>query len=242
MLVTKEIVNQYVDDHRFAWAEVTQRDERYRLTAIASEVTGDAKQLWEYLEKKGTGKYTRKTIWTRVMCFWDWFLEKQNQGGKNAYRDFKRKYAQLFRNAYVRTSPDLSFQDARGRIERISDPASKRKALELLGSGCRFSESFTYWDGYVVGKGDKPRAVYMPKVEGPEFVLGYHAFRLHLKEVGLKPHDLRKVWACTIADNGVDPWTLCDMAGWSNITTSMAYINNRKKRVATASKIISKLL
>lgn len=225
MLDKSLLLASYLADFEFAWSKTTLRNEHYRLRAVLSELDGDPKRLWSHLEKTGVGKYTRKTVWTRVVHFWDWMLEKGHVEGSNGYREFKRQYARLFKNVYKRTAPTIDFDSAMSAIGRLPDAATKRKAIELLTSGCRFQESFTYCDGIVTGKGGKQRAVYMPKVDGPAYDRGYHTFRNSLKKVGLKPHDLRKIWARKMAQN-LNLWALCEAAGWESLETTRSYINN----------------
>lgn len=224
------MVSKYLQEHSLAWSASTLKSEASRLKAIEKALDGNPTHLWSLLTHKKP--YTRTTTWTRVVHYWDWLIEKgQVKDGKNPYREFRRKNARLFRNVYVRRVPDISYQDAVTRINKLDDPQVKAKALQLLSTGCRWAESFTYKDGEVIGKGGKRRRVYGNDVRRPRFTRSYGYFWKQLAKVELKPHDLRKIFFNEVVNNGASVFELCTLAGWSKLDTAQSYIKANEKRL-----------
>lgn len=227
-----KLIQMYLDDKRLAWAPTTLKSERYRLQGIVGFVTGDALVLWNALSQHGA--YSRLTIWIRVTDMWQWALDEGHLSGGNPYRAFKKKNARLFKHVYEKKIPEITFDEAKARIAGIADAAIRRRATELLVSGLRWAESGRVEAGSVVGKGSKRRDVFVPEIEGPEFTGCYETFRLALKEVGLAPHDLRKIFLNRVVELGATEFDLRQIAGWSSIATASSYIkanSDRTKRL-----------
>lgn len=220
-----EWISQYIEDMKLAWSPTTLRSERYRLLAVVKELDGSPTRLWKATE--GLAPYARVTTWTRVTAFWDWLLEKKLATGVNEYRTFRKRNARQFKNAYKKNVPEISFEEAKERISKIRDVSIKTKALELLTSGMRWNESFTLRNGTVVGKGGKRRDVYLEPALRSEYAQSYSKFWRALAEIGLKPHDLRKLCINAVIDAGANPFELCDLAGWSDLKTAMSYTKSR---------------
>ena len=67
----------------------------------------------------------------------------------------------------------------------------------------------------------------------------YEILRTRRMEAGLEhcsPHDLRRTYASTLLENGVDIMTLKDMMGHASITTTQRYIHIKNEKMYDASK------
>src|SRR5690606_10537223 len=150
---------------RLAWEETTKKSERSRLVSVLSALQDqNPETLWKHLELKGIKPYSRVTTWTRVVSFVDWAIsQKIITAETNPYKDWRKKNARLFRHVYEKKSPSISLEEAKARIAKIQNPSIKHKALELLYSGLRYSESLTldYSNSSVIGKGRKGREVFI---------------------------------------------------------------------------------
>jgi integrase len=217
-----ELMELYLADKLLAWAPSTLKSERYRLQAVALHLNGNADALWQSI--KDNGAYSRLTTWVRVTDFYQWCLDEGKLTGGNPYRAFRKKNARLFKNCYEKHVPTLSFDDAKVRIESLADASIRRRALEILFSGMRWAESGKHENGSVVGKGSKRRDVFVPEIQGPEFTGCYETFRLALATVGMKPHDLRKLFLNRLVEMGANEFQLTQVAGWSSIATASSYI------------------
>lgn len=244
-MVPEKILNSYLNDKKLAWAKTTLRGTKMTLRPLLPILDGDPHKLWDYLLEKQK-PYSRVTTWLRVCCFWDFYLASlgggiENVKNQNPYRKFRTKNSRLFKNKYVKKIPRMGIAFARKLIERelASHPAMCKKALELLLSGMRWSESFTLKEGRVIGKGELVREVIVPNVEGPKYHGGYlHFYRTLKAATGFKPHDLRKIHLNECVKKGANAFDLKEIAGWKNITTAMSYIETDPKRRMEISKLV----
>jgi integrase len=230
------MVDMYINENSLAWSQTTMKSERARLAAIAHSLDGSPATLWRVLGVKTP--YTRLTTWTRVMHFWDWALENKFVNGVNEYAAFKAKNRKQFKNVYQRQPAKLTYQEAKERIEGISDPAIKAHALRILGSGLRWAESQIVSDGKVIGKGAKSRDVYVPAISGPIYYGSYQNFRRQLAKAGLKPHDLRKIFATELVRNGAGEFELLDIMGWQSIGTATSYVKADKAKARSLVEMV----
>lgn len=220
------MIEQYLDSKKLAWSETTKRSERARLNAVSAYLTGNPNDLWEAIKDKGP--YTRLTVWTRVTQYWQWMLDEGLKNGKNEYKVWREKNAKVFKNTYVRTKPEITFDEAKRRIQALSDRDVREKAIQLLEGGLRFNESNSISDGTVLGKGGKTRRVY---VSSGTSNVSYGRVYAALKRIGIRPHDLRKLFLSRVVESGANEFELCEIAGWSNLNTASSYIKVNSKRI-----------
>lgn len=225
----RKLIDLYILDHELAWTPATTRSERYRLNAVASVIDGNPDKLWAAIQ--GQKPYTRVTTWTRVAKFWDWAIAGGHANGTtdNLYRTFRRKNARLFKNAYVKRLPSITLEEAKARIARLSDETIKKKATDILRNGLRFNDWVDSSNGEIRGKGGKIRELLGPIAPGQEYSKSYNTFWRRLNEVGLKPHDLRKIFASKLAKNGLNAFDLCRVLGWEKIQTATLYVASSTK-------------
>jgi hypothetical protein len=226
-------INEYVESMGNAWAETTKRSELHRLNAVKDVLDGDPERLWNKLEYMKP--YSRLTTWTRVTQYWDWLMgERKTNETQNPYKLWRKKNARVFKNAYTRQKPEISFKEAEDRIKTIEDEDIRTLALQILHSGMRTAEVGSYKDGErdVVGKGGRRRRIYLHSSEGRvNDSVRYWQLRRALAKVGLKPHDLRKIFLSRLVELGANEFELCEVAGWSSITTASSYIKVSKNRL-----------
>jgi hypothetical protein len=235
MKITNDLIMAYVTEKQFAPS--TQRSEAARLRQLARPLSdGRPETLYKALEK--LAPYTRVTSWTRATAFVDWLIGRGDVVAPNAYAAWREKNARLFRNAYVRRTPDVSFAEAEARIKTLP-AATQNRALQILYSGMRWTESETRQGGQVIGKGGKAREVFVPNVPGPEFQQSYSTFLRQLGTVGLKPHDLRKLALSRLVELGANEYELREIAGWSSLAPALSYIRTDKNKIRSLMKKVA---
>lgn len=225
----KAWVERYIKSKENAWSETTRQSEGSRLLKVVELLDGNPETLWEALEEQEYGNYSKATIWTRVSCFWDWCNKEGliSAESGNPYRSYRTSNARLFKNVYKRSPSRLSFDEIKSRIAQISHKKVRNKALELLTSGLRYTESLSKEDGNIVGKGGKVREFLGDQI--CDWDLSYSFFYMELKKVGLSPHDLRKAFATRMVESGMNPYDLCRVMGWSKLETAMSYVQTSKR-------------
>lgn len=226
----KNQVDAYIGDHETAWAPSTIKSERSRLRAIAHLLDGKPEDLYSYLNKLGQKPYTIKTTFIRICA-----MEKWSQKGTR-FCDWMKKHENRFKHSYQKEEVDISYDEALTRINSL-DIQSRGFATSLLITGLRISEAYSVADGRVVGKGGKSRKVY-GRIEG---VMPKSSFASKLREVGLKPHTLRKLCATRLAENGATPADLCKIFGWASIGTAYQYLQAKEEdKIAALMEACSK--
>jgi len=223
-----ELIEKYVTAHENAWAESTKRSESSRLKRLASGITGDPARLWKFLERN-LAPYSRVTAYTRVSDFWEWCIRKGHVQGPNRYAEWREENARLFKHVYQRKQPDLTYREARARVETLGCGEVREKCLQLLEGGLRYSESNTYDPASrtVVGKGGKRRRVYTNRQ--PKWGYSYSTLLRALRPLGLTPHDLRKLAATEFRKRGLNEENLCKVMGWESFETARSYLQTEKE-------------
>ncbi len=221
----KKYLQSYLESKRYAWSPSTFQSEEPRLKKLLEYVNDNPETLWNSIETLGA--YTRQTSWTRVCDFYDFLINKGLISiSNNPYRQWRRENARSFKNVYTRKQQQLSFRECSERIRKINNGCVVAACNAILRNGLRISELSSYTDGQVRGKGNKLRAI-----PGPEWFVevdihtSRHLIYRELKKVGLKPHDLRKVFATHLVKHGANIFQLCKIMGWSNVQTAQSYVN-----------------
>lgn len=228
MLNMKHLIDNYIDAHANAWTAATQRSERFRLYAVADALDGSPEKLWEAAQALAPS--SRATLVVRASAFWQWLIDEGHVSGSNKYAAWRRKNRRLFVNAYKRRRVGMTYDEAKARIEAIGDEAVRLRALRILGSGCRWSESCQEKE-IVEGKGGKVRRLYYPGgVAGDGFDRSYSTFIRRLKALtGLRPHDLRALAATRAGERGARAADLMEIFGWSDIKTAAFYLQPQRE-------------
>jgi site-specific recombinase XerD len=238
MNISKNIA-AYIADKSLSWAPSTLRNEEIRLQGLAGVLDGEPVALWNELQSRGMSKYSVVTTWTRVTDFWQFLVDsKLVEGSTNEYSEFRRKNKRQFKNAYEQKTCELTFDETLQLVQSIARPESRAKALQLLNGGLRYTESLSVVDGSVIGKGSKVREVYVDNCDG--FTVSYRTFLRDLRAVGLKPHDLRKVFLTALVRDGANEFELMEAAGWSSMAPARSYINVNKDSLRARVRRIQK--
>lgn len=218
-----KLISQYLKDHEKSWSQSSLKSEASRLSSLAPALDGNPETLWAHLEAKGLGKYTRVTYWTRASDFWAWLIRKGHKQGPNPYENWREEHGRLFKHTYQRRQPDVTYSEARARIETISDINVRQACQLLLDGGLRVSELRSVdSEGFVTGKGGKRRKLYSDiRLSSTP---SYSTVRRALHLLGLKPHDLRKIRATDLRRRGLQDEDLCKVFGWEDFNTAKAYL------------------
>lgn len=217
----QELIERYIESKRLAWAPTTLRSERHRLLGLASQITGEPDTLWTALS--AYKPYSRVTYWTRVVMFWQWLLDQGLKSGRNEYESFRKENLRLFKHTYQPHFPSLSFEEAVKAISGL-DQEPRRLALQILGSGERFHESIQAGNE-ISGKGSKRRHSFRPIHDGTgHHPVSYGSLRKALATIGLRPHDLRKLCASRLVQEGLKEQDLLKVMGWTSMETAKFYL------------------
>lgn len=229
-VVLKHLNDWLAEKRKNDWCETTYHSERRRLTPLVPYLTGKGEDLWNEFESRQTGMYSRLTALIRITQFWEWMYPSRNA---NPYRALHREKRRFLKNCYQEKLPEVTYEAASAKISKIKNKEDRDMAVLLLSCGLRFTESLSLKAGDVVGKGGKKRRVYPPD-ELTDFKYGQsyqHFYYTLTTQTGLKPHDLRKIFLSKIANNGMNHFELCRVAGWSNIKTATKYISVSNERI-----------
>lgn len=218
----RDHIRDYIKDKEFAWAPTTQKSEQYRLSSLSHSLDGDPARLWQELSK--LKPYSRITTWTRVCAFWEWMIANGRSSGPNLYKVWREKNARIFKNAYQPKYPTISFEEAVLKVKGLKDKAASNLALQILGEGTRWSECQTEGSDPIIGKSASARSRYRPDLAGPTFKGSYASFRRALGDVGIRPHDLRKLCATRLVSEGLKEADLLKVMGWTSMETAKFYL------------------
>lgn len=226
----KTLIKQYICDMTLSWAPSTLKSEEARLRRVGPFLHLDPRLVWEKLSH--LKPYSRVTTWTRITAFYEWCIEEGKLEGPNQFKRFRRKRAKLFKHCYERKPSQVSAAEIRERLKTLPRHV-EQKALQLLGSGLRWSESLTLKDGFVIGKGGKKRKVFGGNVSmgvqyGDLVSTNYGRLVRCLRKIGLKPHDLRKAFAQSLVEKGLNEFDLCHVMGWESLETAKSYVRAKK--------------
>lgn len=240
MKLNKEHLAAYLEHKKYSWADSTKISARARLGKLLPILDADPITLWKYMDDIQMKPYSRSTTWIQVIGFIDYLITTKavdGLAGKNNYTIFKHEKSRYFKHAYERVEVNVSFEEAKARLMSITNEAIRTKALSLLYTGMRYTESKTLDDkGYIIGKGGKRRKVYGPlqKLTG---VCSYDMLYRNLKKLQLTPHKLRKLAATKFAEAGMKEADLLKVFGWSSMETASKYL--QPKRDCELSELIN---
>jgi len=225
-------IDLYIESKKYSWSETTKRSERARLNSLSKHAHMSPEELYEHLVNKNMKVYSIKTAFLRLKSFLDFLIESGVKDGPNLFSQFIRKNVRLFKYAYERKSVEMSFSEGVKRCKTIRNSACRRKALEIIGSGLRLSEhrSVDRDNGRVKGKGGKTRKIRIPDVSGSRREYSDSTFRRELGRVGLRPHDLRKLYATKLLHEGMNIVDVARLLGHNSITTTEKYIQDLNEK------------
>jgi len=216
----QKLVNEYLEYWGKIWSSSTLRSETSRLSAAVpfiDQVLNKNEKIAIALEQLNLKPYAEKTLLIRCKHFVDY-----SGITPNPFCSYLKQSQTKYRHAYKKETVEITYEQARSRIEGISEPAVKQAALFLLETGLRANELGKVTEGSVIGKGGKKRVVYSDKT--PINTPSYRSLHYELKKIGLKPHTLRKLFATKLVENGFNGFELCRVMGWESINTATSYL------------------
>lgn len=232
------LVKEYIDSKRLAWARTSQKNELARLRKHGPDVMNDPKEVYEKL-KKTMKPYSIKTTFVRLGQFLQWQIDTDKiPPMKNHWKVFLKTHALLFKHAYQSERLKITYDEAKALVDSITEDQYRYAAQQLLEGGLRYCELRTFDGEAVVGKGSKPRSVFLrPDLGMFRYRGSYTPLYKRLKELGLKPHTLRKLCATKFSSKpGVNDIDTCEVFGWESIETSKKY--RQPKRLAHLSALM----
>lgn len=230
VMFTDKNISAYLADHKDTWAESTIRSKQSLLKKMKKSVGNCSQQkAIDYIEANYK-PYSQKTNLIHLSAFTDWLIrEGKIKGAENGFAGRIRKASFKFKSAYEKRLPEITFKEAQEKINSITDSEVRRVANILLHTGLRISELWKvdHEQGTVMGKGSKRRSYIGDTFDAPKVSVTW--IRLKLAEVGLKPHDLRKVFATFLVENNYQIQEICSIMGWSSFDTAQFYLIVRAK-------------
>lgn len=225
-----DLIDRYLESKALAWSPTTLKSERSRLRMLPPSLISEPAKLYTHLlEKCGRKPYTIKTTFVRLSDFSDWLLAHGHTDRPNTVRSFLQTHSRLFKHAYKAERLEVTYEEAQVKLNSIGCREVREKAQQLLAGGLRFRESSTICKGQVIGKGGKPRDVFLPAELEHPIDCSYSQLYRALKKLGLKPHGLRKLAATRWAEAGARTDEILLLGGWESMETVTKYVQPRKK-------------
>lgn len=227
-----QLYDKYLDFHKTAWTESCYKSEAARLKKIVHIIKTDTgmsgNEFHRSLMDRGYGSYTIKTMLIRAASYYEF---GSNKGvfpkGMNPFKNEMQRSRTAMNRAYRPERLKVDFDTAREKISLIKDEAVRDFCMALLNSGLRIEEAYNvnHETSSVVGKGGIERTVFFDyKGEPPSD----YRVRTALKEIGLKPHSLRKLLATKLSRSGFSHADIKRIFGWSSITTADKYFQAKQ--------------
>lgn len=228
-------INLYLEAKEPVWSLSTYKSERARLTKYKDILELPALEVFRSLKDfHDCAPYTIKTLFIRFSNYMQWCIDGGYMAdNSNKFKAFLQNNKQVFRFSYKTEVLTITFNEAFAKIKEISAPSVRYHANYLLRTGLRLHESYKLRklnNGIieVKGKGGKYRRVFIDHL--PEYLVPMSTLQRALKEVGLKPHSLRKLFATRLLTEGeLQPHELCRVMGWSHIQTALSYLQSRSE-------------
>lgn len=231
-----QMLQMYIKDNkdRLAKTTITNRQARLRKQIANIEASGEDPSLFFDLVKGSMSAYSLKTVMLEISNWYKWAV-REGIKKDNPWSREVAKRAQYFKGAYKPKRLEMTYDEMVEKINKVSCDQVREASREILRTGVRISETRTADSDKVTGKASKVRKFYgdSRKFKG----VSVHQIRRGLKEVGLTPHDLRKMFATRLARSGkFDEVTMCEVMGWESFDTAKSYLQPEKQ-----SEIASKL-
>ncbi len=227
----KDLINEYIKSKKLAWARSSQKNELARLNKHGRNVMREPAEVYEELRKR-MKNYSIKTTFVRLGQFLEWMIEADKiTPMKNPWKKFLKTNALLFKHAYQSERLTVTYDEAKALVDSITEDQYRLAAQQLLEGGLRYCELRTFDGEAVIGKGSKPRSVFLrPDLKCFRFRGSYTPLYKRLKSLGLKPHTLRKLCATRFSSlPNVNDIDTCEVFGWESIETSKKYRQPKRR-------------
>lgn len=216
----------YITSKKLAWARTSQKNELYRLRMHGPRVMDAPEAVYKDLRDRGMKNHSIKTTFVRLGQFYQWLVDTDKiPATKNPWKLFLKENALIFKYCYQTERLTLTFNEAKEKIDELPEAEYRLAAQQLLEGGLRYCELRTFDGKSVIGKGSKPRTVFLREgLRDFRYTGSYSALYQRLKAIGLKPHTLRKLCATEVSRHPeAKDQDICKIFGWSSIETSIKY-------------------
>lgn len=217
------IIAAYLDSKKNSWSPATLKSEEARLHTISPLMTSP-EALYTALSA-AYAPYSVVTYWTRAVALYDFYLRSCDlEIRSNPFADYRKDNARLFKNKYQPRHVEVTFEQAKNFIETIKDPDTYEACARALFGGLRIHEVHAIQGSLVTGKGGKSRNYFGPAVSRMLPRTIGDKVRKALAPINLTPHDLRRLFATKIVQEGMKEADLLKVMGWNSILTAKSYL------------------
>lgn len=231
----KSKIAAFLDKKKSAWSEATLVSCRAFLNNYGLIVeSGNPEALLTILQLKG--RYTTQTYFIHAGNFYEFLFPTK----ENVFRKYRKDNRNAFKAAYQTKHLQVTYQEVKDLLTKQPDSEEKEACLYLLGTAQRARESGLYRrsseagtgagdESVIVGKGGKQRLNLGADFGWAGNVSYYRVYNwLRQLSPGLTPHGLRKLALTRAGDNGANAADLCEIAGWSSISTAIRYLQPKR--------------
>lgn len=231
----EKMIDAYIASKSGSWSKSTLNSEKYRLRGVQVSQLTDGAALYEYLSKeRGLKPYPLRTMFIRVGDFVEFLMSAGHlPRGENKVKEFFKTNAQLFKHAYSKKEVAMTFEEAAKKLNAMEDENLRSKALQLLYTGMRYTESLSLLNGSVEGKGGWHREVPMAATTPTKYDQSYSTLYRALKKIGLSAHMLRKLCATKLVELGATEADLMKIMGWRNSQMASLYVQAGRTKSLT---------
>jgi len=224
----------FIESKQRAWSMSTIKSVSSFLTKYGEGVLSLSPLAFlEKLEADNVTAYSIQTYFIHASNFFEFV----NPTAVNVYKEFRKENRNVFKNSYQTKNLPITYQEVIDLLAKQEDSDEKEACLYILKTAQRCSEAgFKRKEedadeelspGFIKGKGGKIRADLGDRVSRPR-VLYYSVYEYCKGRLGITPHSLRKLALTRAAERGATAADLCEIAGWSSITTAIRYLQPKR--------------
>jgi integrase len=232
-------IEAFLNKKKTAWSEATLASCSAFLNKYGSLVIlGSPEVLLQALNTKG--RYTVTTYFAHAASFYEFI----HPNAPNVFALYRKDNRNVFKNAYQSRKIEKTYDEVRDILESQSPSDEKEACLYLLRTAQRSSEAGLSRTSdavrassgterpsdYIIGKGGKER-INLGADLFPEGAVRWNYYRVYryLKGLlGISPHALRKLALTRAGERGAGAADLCEIAGWSSISTAIRYLQPQR--------------
>lgn len=225
----------FIESKKRAWSVSTIKSVSSFLTKYGEGVLSLSPLAFlEKLEEDNVTAYSIQTYFIHASNFFAFV----NPTSVNIYKEFRKENRNVFKNSYQSKNLPLTYQEVLSLLAKQEDSDEKEACLYILKTAQRCSEagfkrkeeeeeSETAVSGFIKGKGGKVRPDLGANINRPR-TLYYTLYEYCKGRLGITPHGLRKLALTRAAERGATAADLCEIAGWSSITTAIRYLQPKR--------------
>jgi integrase len=234
----KAKIKSFLDKKKTAWSPTTLKSVEAFLCRYGVGVNnGNPQEFLALLQAQQKNVYTIQTYFIHAANFYGFLYPEK----ENVFKTYRKENRNVFKNAYQTKVLDTDYETVLSVIESQPESEEKSAALYLLKSAQRavteagLARSLrergndpSTAGNVIVGKGGKPRPNFGEGYDAPTGVSYYRVYRYLKRLAGVSPHGLRKLALTRAGARGAGAADLCEIAGWSSITTAYRYLQPQR--------------